>query len=889
MKITVISSKQPATLTKHIQSGSDGRLAKTSSAHLSEGGSEVIELGSMAALNTALDSLQPHQAVAYGVTSAAVSRIVSAKLLPENPGAITRSDKHFGWPRGAGVLYLDYDPAEVALSRDGVLGSLFATVPQLASAPWLWRPSASGCIYNAETGEELEGLRGQHVYIGVKDASDIPRAGLALFKRLWLAGHGRVEIAANGAQLVRGLVDQSVWQPSRLDFASGATTGPGLVRRPPPGMFVEGALLDTRAALPDLTDAEESRFKALVNEAKNDGATAAHQQRERHVETVAREQGVSAEEVRARYEVAEANGVLGNDFMIELAYDGGTVSVADILLDPARYHGKICLDPLEPDYNNRHPVGKIFNDSKGAYVDSKAHGGRVFILGCIAALLFKKEASDGVSFKGLIAEIRSTACDLALLPELIGKIASGPYGPTERVLLKAQVESELKADKLLTPEVKALLQGVDAKPSAPAARDVIPHAGGATLPPYMPMHPSAWATYHTKGKDEKPMGTVDNFGIMLESYGIGISFNEVAKDTIITIPGAKTGGALYSESAVSHLLHLSNLNHYPKGDVMDMIPAIARRNVFNPVADYVNATAWDGRDHLSELFDQITLSDDEDPRLARILLERWMLGALAVGMGITDGMEFVLTLVDEQGGAGKTRFFRSLAPAHLIKDSVTLDAKDKDSVKTAISYWLVELGELDGTFSRSESNAIKAFLSASEDEMRMPYARVHSKFPRRTAYMASVNTTNFLVDGSGNRRFWPIRVKAINHEHSVDMAQVWAQVLVSLKAGHTWHLSQEENAFCAERNEDFRAHSRVDDVLAASLLNNSSVYEHMSTSEILQRSGMPNANKSDLNEAARWLRRHGFEDRKRQGKRGFIVPDPSIAAAVFKPQLEAIK
>jgi len=858
---------------------------------MTQGHASHADVSSMADLNALLDSLLPNQAVAYGIPPAAEAPIVSERYLSSTPGAITRSDRFFSWPSGGGFMMLDYDPADggVALSRDALIGTLFSVLPAASTAGWLWRPSASGNIFDASTGEELAGLKGQRIYLAVADVSDAPRAGQVLFKRMWLRGHGRIELAQNGAQLVRSLIDSSVWQPSRLDFAAGAVCGPGLVRNPPAGLPVEGELLDTRTALPDLTTDEERQYSELVHAAKQATLTASAQQREVHIGNVAQQQGVSPDEVRARYDVAEDKGILANDFPIELAYGRGTVTVADILMNPEQYHNVVCLDPLEPDYNNRHPVGKIYHDSKGAFLDSKAHGGRVFVLGSIAALAFQKQASGGATFKDLMADVRRDACDLAEVQTLVERITNGPFCEMERTLLRAELEGSLKDAKRLTPEVKAVIQGGDVAKPQVKARDYMPENDTSTVVPQnMPINPRHWLQYHTSGKDEKPTGTVENFRIMAAAYGVEITFNEISKDLTLTMPGFKQGGALQDEAALSHMISLANLNRYPKGDVPSMICAMANENYVNPVRDMVESCKWDGQDHVGQLFAQVTLAEGEEADICEMLFRRWMRGAIACGTGHTLGFESAIVWVDEMGGAGKTRFFRTLCPPTLRADGVMLDPRDKDSVKTAVSHWLIELGELDGTFNKADIADLKSFMSKQRDDIRLPYARTASKFPRTTAFMASVNQINFLVDDTGNRRFWPVRVTHINHEHRVNVQQAWAQAYAEVLSGQTWHLSPDENKHCARRNDQFKAVSRVDELLSARVNFDAEPTIHMTCSELATAVGMSNAHKGELNEVARWLRSHGVHGVARQGKRGFMLA-PLLNPVMDQPPLALVK
>ena len=887
MQITVITSSQPSTLTKHITRGADGALIKTSSAHLTKGHVRTAQVGGMEELNVLLDSLAPNQAVMYGVPPVEDAPLVSEKYLSTTEGAITRSDKYFSWPKGAGVMYLDYDPAEKVLSQVELLGALFKLLPAAASCGWLWRPSASGNVYDSATGKELAGLKGQHVYLAVKDATDIKRAGEALFKRAWLAGLGRIEIAKNGAQLVRGLIDSAVWQPSRLDFAAGAVCGPGLERKSPLGLISEGGLLDTKIAIPNLEPDEESRYLEVLREAKRLTLQASNEQRADHIENVAAAQGVSPEVVRARYDVAEEKGVLANDFQVELAYDQGAITVEEILCNRDKYHNAICLDPLEPDYNNRHPVGKIYNDSKGTYLHSMAHGGRTFSLGNMAALVFQEQASDGATFKDLMADVRRDACDLSEVPKLVDGINDGPFNEPERALLRAELEGSLKDAKRLTPELKAMIHG-DKSP-APRARDILPNVpNGGVRSHDLPLNPDRWKTFQTTGSDNKPVGSISNFRIMAEAYGVTAAFNVISKDVTLSVPGHKAGGALHDESALDELMSLANINKYPKSDVPGRVINMAHQNEVNPVKDWVFSRPWDTTDHIGQLISQISFSPDEDVAVASMLIRRWLLGAVACGTGHTAGCENVIVWVDELGGVGKTRFFRTLCAPELRADGVTLELSDKDSVKDAISHWLVELGELDGTFNKSDMARLKAFISKQRDDLRLPYARTYSKFPRTTAFMASVNQINFLTDDTGNRRFWPIRVEAMNHTHGVDVQQVWAQAYAAVMAGETWHLNEEENKLCADRNKAFKAISRIEDALSSRIDLEGEPTLHLTSTEVMTACGVTNAHRGELNEAARWLRGHGVKEVKRKGKRGFLLAPligTSVVDGAFRPTL----
>ena len=126
----------------------------------------------------------------------------------------------FEWGASGGVMMLDFDFKGDAMPKDQIIQTLYSIMPELQESAYIWWCSSSSFIYNGEA--QHSGLKGQRIYILVKDASDVERAGKVLFERLWLAGYGHFEISKAGSLLTRSIIDSSVWQPNRLDFIAGA-------------------------------------------------------------------------------------------------------------------------------------------------------------------------------------------------------------------------------------------------------------------------------------------------------------------------------------------------------------------------------------------------------------------------------------------------------------------------------------------------------------------------------------------------------------------------------------------------------------------------------------------------------------------------------------------
>lgn len=348
-----------------------------------------------------------------------------------------------------------------------------------------------------------------------------------------------------------------------------------------------------------------------------------------------------------------------------------------------------------------------------------------------------------------------------------------------------------------------------AQPAAAPAQPANDNAPAPHKPLDVDLNPYGWPHTTEKGA---PQNTVENVAHMLREYGITVSYNVIAKDIEIDIPGRKFGQDNRANNALATITSLCARNRVPKSDLEAYIGLIADSNHRNPAADWINSAPWDGVDRIPAL---VATLDPADPRLAAVLLRRWMIGAAACALSDEGfAMQGVLVLQGAQN-AGKTTWLWTLAGgrrAGLMMEGAQLNPADKDSVKEAISRWLVELGELDATFRKADIAALKAFVTRDRDAIRLPYARASSEFARRTAFAATVNEKAYLRDDTGNRRFWSVEVRAgLRGIHDVDVQQCWAQVAAEWRAGEPHRLSRDELAMLEHKNEDFAEVSPIEE------------------------------------------------------------------------------
>jgi hypothetical protein len=377
----------------------NGELKSAPGALLTHGTVERVEVTSVHELGALIDTLGADQALAFGVTEQASAPVLSTRELAKNPtpGAITRTNEHFKWSDGPGVMFLDYDPpkGERALSARELVDAIREAVPELGTVELLWRPNSSGCIFDEATGEQLRAVSGQHVYCIVERASDIPAMIKTIDERLWFYGHGRVVVSEAGRPLYRTLIDSSVAQPERLDFTRAAC-GPGLVQRMAPSQVFATVTeelmgVDQFAAVEplesiDSPDAAElsSSVAAIKKAAENEPAIVQKitDAKTTHRLKLARERAKPGDDVEALAQTIGQQldaGILSAEHAIKLQ-DGTALTVAEILENPARFDGKKCADPLEPGYGDRRTVGMIRTERYPPRITTMAHGGGVYYL-----------------------------------------------------------------------------------------------------------------------------------------------------------------------------------------------------------------------------------------------------------------------------------------------------------------------------------------------------------------------------------------------------------------------------------------------------------------------------------------------------------------------------
>ncbi|MFH0959511.1 MAG: hypothetical protein V1897_12480 [Pseudomonadota bacterium] len=378
----------------------EGKLQKINLAQLSEGTFRKIEVETLSQFSEFLSTLTPNDALAYGLFEGLDSgTVVSEGMKEKEPekyaSAKTRTKKDMGWSSGGGIMFLDYDPSASGspLTEEELITKIREACPFLSDVEMLWRPSASSQIVNVSAGETLRGIMGQRLYIHISNAAAIPHIGKIITERLWLAGYGRFDISKCGSLLERTIVDTSVWQPERLDFAGGAVVVEPLAQERLVGKLIAGTkkFLDCEIVKP-LEDNERSQLETVKINARLEASPNSRKVKAEFVEQRTKEiAGEDAEhpvleKVRRTVIAALEGGVLYGDFVL-LHSSRAKVTVNEILGDLKKWHGERFADPMEWDYANDHRIARADTMSGRPFIFSHAHGGRRFSLKKASAVL----------------------------------------------------------------------------------------------------------------------------------------------------------------------------------------------------------------------------------------------------------------------------------------------------------------------------------------------------------------------------------------------------------------------------------------------------------------------------------------------------------------------
>lgn len=265
----------------------------------------------------------------------------------------------------------------------------------------------------------------------------------------------------------------------------------------------------------------------------------------------------------------------------------------------------------------------------------------------------------------------------------------------------------------------------------------------------------------------------------------------------------------------------------PKAKAADVFREVATENAFNPVQTYLEVVEKNANpislDNLSSRY------FGTSNKLYDVFLKRTLIAAVArtYQPGCKNDTALVL-----QGGQGikKSTFLRVLG-GDWFDDSMG-DGRNKDDLIILNKCWIQEWGEIERVFGKRQAGELKAFITRQKDTFRQPYGMTALEHARKSIIVGSVNDSQFLVDPTGNRRYWviPIAVKRINIKQlKQERDGIWAAAVKAYRHGEQWWLTDEEEKLSNANNQKFQ----IVDEWESAISNYLSSLTQVSITEIL--------------------------------------------------------
>ena len=236
----------------------------------------------------------------------------------------------------------------------------------------------------------------------------------------------------------------------------------------------------------------------------------------------------------------------------------------------------------------------------------------------------------------------------------------------------------------------------------------------------------------------------------------------------------------------------TGFGHIPKDLIREMVNNVAEHNQFDSAQHWLNGLAWDGVPRVEKFLSKHLGAADTPYTRA---VGRYLFSALA-GRVLQPGVkaDMVPVLVGPQG-AGKSTVVAALAPSPDAFLELDLGKADDDQAREMRGVLMVELGELKGLRVKEQA-ALKSFISRPTDTWVEKYKEHAIRYSRRSVFMGTTNSQEFLSDDTGNRRWLPVEVAGHTTVEAVgaagaavarDRDQLWAEGAVMFKqSGIAW-------------------------------------------------------------------------------------------------------
>ena len=263
-------------------------------------------------------------------------------------------------------------------------------------------------------------------------------------------------------------------------------------------------------------------------------------------------------------------------------------------------------------------------------------------------------------------------------------------------------------------------------------------------------------------------------------------------------------------------LQLSEMGYKISKDIaLDCLVKVAHENSYDPVRlylEHVEAQVPPAYiDRLSSTYLRPVDAAEPQPTLYDHMVKRTLIAAVRRIFEPGCKHDHACVLMGDQG-ARKSSFWSAIG-GPFFSDALR-DISSKDDLMVLHRSWIMEWAELDAIVSKKHAGQVKGFLSQSTDMFRVPYGKATEAFPRRGIIVGSTNRdSGFLVDETGNRRFWVVPVTC-TLQNPIDVPNllierdsIWAAAVAAYRAGETSILTIDQESQVQTENTTYLVES----------------------------------------------------------------------------------
>ena len=300
------------------------------------------------------------------------------------------------------------------------------------------------------------------------------------------------------------------------------------------------------------------------------------------------------------------------------------------------------------------------------------------------------------------------------------------------------------------------------------------------------------------------LADLDNIIMGMNSFAVSecyIAWDEFRGMVVMTEQQDGAGGwrPIEDHDAVMFRLRLERVGFKPVGrEIMrDVIKYLANQNKFDSAILWGRRLCWDGTPRINTFFEKYF--GVSDAKYARAL-SRYLWTALA-GRLMVPGIkaDIALILIGLQG-AGKSTAVAAMSPFDDWFCELDLSADDDKKARMLRGKVIAEFGEMRGMYAREVSH-IKAFMTKQFEEWVPKFIEYTTRYYRRTVFVGTSNEDEVLADRTGNRRWAPVRVGAVDVDAiRRDREQLWAEAIQLFEAEGV--LFQEVEALAKDKHAD---------------------------------------------------------------------------------------